>query len=107
MTFLPTTGKLQYIGSFLLSEHGVYWRMLWLTEEMDFVSPCIPFVFRRMIRIGLFLVRFFALLLKLERGGLIPIKLMQGNRVETLEQEVNWDSNVASTASGALCHVGK
>jgi hypothetical protein len=36
-----------------------------------------------MIRIGLFLVRCFALLLKLEREGFIPIKLMQGNRIET------------------------
>ena len=37
----------------------------------------------------------------------MPIKLLQGNRVETLEQEVNWDSNVASTASGTLFHAGK
>jgi hypothetical protein len=36
--------------------------MLWLTEEMDFVSPCIPFVFGRMIIIGFWLVRCFALL---------------------------------------------
>jgi len=103
----PTTGKLQYIGSFLLSEHGVYWRMLWLTEEMDFISPCVLFVFRRMLRIGLLLVRCFALLLKQERESFMPIKLLQGNRVETLEKEANWDSNVASTASGTLCHVGK
>jgi len=54
--------------------------MLWLTEEMDFVSPCIPFVFGRMIRIiGLLLVRCFTLLLKLEREGFMPIKLLQGN----------------------------
>jgi len=58
---------------------------------MDFVSPCTPFVFGRMIRIiGFLLVRCFALLLKLEREGFMPIKLLQGNRVETLEQEVNW-----------------
>lgn len=86
----------------------MYWGMLWLTKEMDFVSPYIPFFNGRMIRmIGLLLVRCFALLLKLERGGFMPIKLLQGNTVETLEQEVNWDSNVASTASGTLCHVGK
>ena len=37
----------------------MYWRMLWLTKEMDFVSPCIPFVFGRMMRIiGLLLVVF-------------------------------------------------
>jgi hypothetical protein len=34
-------------------------------------------------------------------------KAVARKRVETLEQEVNWDSNVASTASGTLCHVGK
>jgi hypothetical protein len=33
--------------------------------------------------------------------------VVPGNRVETLQQEVNWDSDVASTASGTLCHVGK
>jgi len=78
-----------------------------LTEEMDFISPCVLFVFRRMLRIGLLLVRCFALLLKQERESFMPIKLLQGNRVETLEKEANWDSNVASTASGTLCHVGK
>lgn len=76
-----------------------------MTEEMDFVSPCIPFVFGRMIRIGLLLVRCFALLLKLEAEGFMPIKLLQRNRVETLE--VDWVSDVASTASGTLCYVGK
>jgi hypothetical protein len=75
---------------------------------MDFVSPCILFVLGRVIRIMCFvLVRCFALLLKLEREGFMSIKLLQGNRVETLEQEVNWDSNVASTASGTFCYVGK
>jgi hypothetical protein len=33
----PTTGKLEYIGSFLLTQHGLYWRMHWLTGEMDFL----------------------------------------------------------------------
>jgi hypothetical protein len=141
------------VGSVLC---GVYSGVLQLTEEMDFVSPCIIFILGRMMMIGLLLVRCLALLLIwvwqvccrkmlvswlhsltrddcVQLGSLLgvdgmedldqfckclkekwkeiesfmPTEWSQGKGIETMEQEVKWDSNVASTIGGALGHIGK